>query len=204
MKENLINRIIDKELEMFLRVSNIGGQASCQRETDNFKTMRNRQWEVWPLSGLESYFSDLEKAQLEGRNLLTEKYAYMMESTMPLEYEKIKDQIPTISPLKLNLIEDILKIQLKWKEDLLIKYPNLSLKGRPLYKREDSPNSTSFETYMKGELKTYSVNTLKIYLKHLIKEKSEGINEAELILENTVKYKGYKSLNDANESLRPK
>ena len=202
MKNSLINIIISRELDMFLKVSNIGGQAPCQKESDNFKTMRRIQWEVWPDKALDSYLSDLENAISEGRNLLTEKYAYMMESTLPEEYNEIKDRLPALSSQKLDLIEDILQIHITWKEDLIRDYPYLSQRGRPLYTSQDTPNSTSIETYMRGELKTYSLKTLKLYYNHVLEEKSKEVNEAKIVLENTVKNNGYKTLEEANENIK--
>ncbi len=164
--------------------------------------MRGIQWEVWPDKALDSYLSDLENAISEGRNLLTEKYAYMMESTLPEEYDKIKERLPALSSQKLDLIEDILQIHITWKEDLIRDYPYLSQRGRPLYTSQDTPNSTSIETYMRGELKTYSLKTLKLYYNHVLEEKSKDINEAKIVLENTVKNSGYKTLEEANENIK--
>ena len=202
MKNSLINIIISRELDMFLKVSNIGGQAPCQKESANFTTMRRIQWEVWPDKALDSYLSDLENAISEGRNLLTEKYAYMMESTLPEEYNEIKDRLPALSSQKLDLIENILQIHITWKEDLIRDYPYLSQRGRPLYTSQDTPNSTSIETYMRGELKTYSLKTLKLYYNHVLEEKSKEVNEAKIVLENTVKNNGYKTLEEANENIK--
>jgi len=43
------------------------------------------------------------------------------------------------------------------------KYPKLTSKGRPLNSKYDTPNYTSIETYLKGELSSYSIKTLKLY-----------------------------------------
>ena len=41
---------------------------------------------------------------------------------------------------------------------------SLAAVRRPLYSSEDGPNVVSIETYMVGELKTYSTNTLALLL----------------------------------------
>ena len=39
---------------------------------------------------LESYYDDIEQAEAQERNLIMEKYAYMMEETDPVYFLSIK------------------------------------------------------------------------------------------------------------------
>lgn len=64
----------------------VGGPASCQMRPDTFKIMRKSQAATWSDELLASYLEDLKTATREGRNIMTEKYARMMESTFPEEY----------------------------------------------------------------------------------------------------------------------
>ena len=93
MKEELIDKIIEEEWKQFDKVNNEGGRASCQDNLTTFRIMRKSQFDNWNEMMLESYCRDVKKAAAEGWNLLTEKYARMMESTDPEGYEKLKDQI---------------------------------------------------------------------------------------------------------------
>lgn len=204
MKKELINKIVAKEWEMFQNVTNQGGRASCQENPDTFEIMRSSQWETWPVEALESYLDDMEKAEQDGRNLLTEKYARMMHSTAPLEYAGFQDQLPHLDQEVSQLIEDIIKIHLSWEEDLMVSYPYLCQRGRPIYTREDTPHTTSIETYLRGELGTYSKKTLTLYYQHILKkmEKSDNYSGSKRILENTVKRYGFNSLEEANEKVK--
>ena len=79
MTRELIENIVDREWSMFDRVRNEGGRASCQNDPATFRIMRTSQFMTWPEDLLRSYLADLEAADRVGRNLLTEKYAFMME-----------------------------------------------------------------------------------------------------------------------------
>lgn len=202
-KEEIITKIIVIEWEMFQDVPNIGGRASCQDEKQTFEIMRMSQAISWPEAALESYLDDLIEAQKQQRNLMTEKYARMMQSTSPAEFARIEHLLPSISLEALSLIEKIAAIVLVWEEELSGKYPRLMGQGRPIRKTGDTHFVTSLETYLKGELATYSLKTLELYYEHLLKEQSENINGSEITLVQTIKQYGYQSLEEANEKLRP-
>ncbi|GAB6171682.1 DUF4125 family protein [Paradesulfitobacterium aromaticivorans] len=204
-KEALIAKIIDLEWNMFHKVSNIGGKASCQENPETFKIMRYSQAISWAEDALESYLTDLSEAQENKRNLLTEKYARMMKSTSPWEYyDRIEHQLPALEPETLQLIDNIVKIVLEWEEELSAKYPNLVERGRPIHSTEDSQFVTSIETYLRGELATYSLTTLELYYKNVLKQKSENINSSEITLNSMVKQYGFNSLEEANEKIKTK
>lgn len=200
-KEQLISRIIDIEWESFHNVPNIGGPAACQEDRKTFEINRFAQAISWSESVLESYMNDLLEARNNKRNLMTEKYGRMMEFTSPEEYAQIQHMLPPLAPDVPPLIDNILKIELKWQGELQDKYPNIIKKGRPLYSFEDTRYQTSFETYLRGELSTYSLKTLKLYYENIVEQKSKDINGGELTLENMVKSYGFNSAKEANESL---
>lgn len=200
-QEELINKIIDAEWEMFHNVDNIGGPASCQQDQMTFRINRFAQAVSWSESMLESYLNDLAEAKNSGRNLMAEKYGRMMESTLPQEYAKIKSLLPRLASEVPIMIEEIVGIILKWEEVLLEKYPNILQRGRPIYTTGDTPDVTSIETYLRGELATYSLRTLRIYHENILKQKSERINASELTLEYMMKSYGFKSAREANEKL---
>lgn len=198
--EDLIKKIVLLEWAEFQQVNNRGGRASCQDDWENFEISRRSQYRAWSNELLESYFKDLETAKSNGRNLLAEKYARMMESTIPKEYEELKRTLPVISPEMKKLIEIIIRIQLKWTEELAKKYPNLSGKGRSIYSHEDREDVTSFETYLRGELETYSKETIDLYYEYVQRLEYQEKNLNIMIMENTVYAYGYDSLETAEKA----
>ena len=202
-KMDLINKILKIEWNEFTNVQNVGGKASCQEDPATFNIMRTSQFVSWSAAALESYLNDLLEAKANGRNLLTEKYALMMKSTAPSEYARIEHLLPRLDPEVTLLIDKITEIEIRWQEDMLKKFPHVTERGRPLYSYQDNCFATSFETYLRGELATYSRRTLELYYENRINQNSQKINGAEITLEYTVKQYGYQSLNDANERTGP-
>ena len=99
-KEEIIAKIIAIEWKMFQDVPNIGGTAPCQEERQTFEIMRLSQAASWSEEALASYLDDLTEALKQERNLMTEKYARMMESTSPAEYARIEHLVPSCKSLK--------------------------------------------------------------------------------------------------------
>ena len=201
MKEQLVAQIVAIEWIMFDKVLNISGRASCQDDYPTFSIMRNSQFMAWDVPSLKSYLSDLHAAQLEGRNLLSEKYGHMMKYTSPSEYQLISNSLPPLSLEDIRQIDRIVDLFLVWTEEAAKAYPRLYAKGRPIHTYEDTRHATSIETYLRGELSTYSSRTLQIYCNFLLDLKSKNINHPLLILENTVKSYGYSSLSQAEQRL---
>ena len=202
VKEDLIAKIVKVEWKMFAEVPNIGGKAACQEDYNTFEINRSSQAMSWSEATLNSYLSDLIEAEKNGRNLLAEKYARMMQSTSPSEYAAIKHLLPPLDTEINALIDKIVEIVLEWEEILLNKYPYILKRGRPLRSEDDTPDATSVETYLRGELATYSLGTLRLYYENVLWQKSENINGAELTLHHTVKCYGFRSLEEANEKLK--
>ena len=189
-KEDLITNIVDTEWKMFKNVPNIGGTAPCQEDYKTFEINRFSQAMSWSEATLESYLGDLVEAEKNGRNLLTEKYGRMMKSTSPLEYACIEHLIPPLATNVPPLIDQIVEIVLEWEEELSEKYPHIVKRGRPLRSSADTPFATSLETYLRGELATYSPKTLRRYYKNVLKQKSENKNGSEITLNYMMKRYG--------------
>jgi len=145
---------------------------------------------------------ELTKAEMAGRNLITEKYGYMMERTSPAEFAAIRGQLPARVPEKDALIDQICAQQTDWQEQLAERYPKLTGRGRSIRRAEDTPVNTSFETYMWGELATYSVRTIQIYADYVEEVRKEGKSIPEMVLLNTVKQYGFDSLDAAEARMR--
>ncbi|GAB6194563.1 hypothetical protein JCM39068_43190 [Desulfocastanea catecholica] len=156
----------------------------------------------WSESTLESYLGDLKNAESYGRNMITEKYARMMAFTSPDEYRELKNHLPPVEPGVAAIIEEVIEQVLVWEEALIERYPYVCKRCRPLYSQEDNINVTSLETYLRGELLTFSLKTIKLYQQDIKSYAAENANMSELILEETLKKYGFDSLVAANERLK--
>ncbi len=201
MKNDFINRIVALEWDMFKTVYSLGGRAACQDNSKIFNIMRSAQMNAWSEDALESYLDDLLDAERQGRNLLTEKYARMMEFTDPEEYARLEHMLPAIDPDNMFLIDKITEIHMAWTKEVTEKFPYVRQNGRPAATESDTNYITSVETYLRGELATYSGKTLALYYQNLVAQKEANINGAQIVLEFMVKKHGYTSLEDANEKL---
>ena len=200
-KRELVCHIVSAEWTMFDKVHNCGGRACCQDDWGTFEIMRGSQMEAWPEDLLNSYLKDLREAAAEERNLLCEKYAYMMERTYPEEYEVMRNRLPVPSLEKIWLTEWICDAMIVWQEETAVCYPELIRRGRPIRGQEDRPGTVSFETYLRGELLTYSVETLRAYAAYIEKLKKADENICTKILKNMVCHYGYEDLSTAEEAV---
>ncbi|MCR5000673.1 MAG: DUF4125 family protein [Lachnospiraceae bacterium] len=191
-----VNELIMLEWQAFDKVENEGGRASCQDDWETFSIMRWAQYETWTDEMLESYIDDFYTANEQGWNLVTEKYARMEESTCPEEYARIKDSLPPVSDKKLAIVEQIAGIQVDWMEEFARNYPKAAANARSIRSNTDTAANTSYETYLKGELLTYSDRTLALYGQFIVKLAGNGKNLAAMIMENTAGAYGYESLED--------
>ncbi|MDO4287489.1 MAG: DUF4125 family protein [Eubacteriales bacterium] len=198
----IVKQIVEMEWKLFDQVQNIGGRASCQDDRQTFFLMRSSQLMAWNTTMQESYYYDLLQAHRDNRNLLSEKYAYMMERTNPEEFATIRNRIPKRSAEKDAMIDCICKMHVAWQEELLEKYPMLAGQGRPIRKEEDTPTITSFETYLWGELATYSFQTIRLYAEYAERMNKKGNNLGEIVLNYTVAQYGYISLAEAEKAIR--
>ena len=66
-----------------------------------------------------------------------------------------------------------------------------------IHRAQDGVYSTSFETYLWGELESYSIETVRLYSEYVNALKAEGRNLNEMILANMVSQYGYSSLEAA-------
>lgn len=199
---DLIEKIISIEWNMFQKVHNIGGRASCQDDWKTFYIMRGSQFTCWTDKMKELYLAHLEKAEKECRNLVMEKYGRMMEYTDPEYYEKeIKPYVPVISIHSMKKIEEIMSILLPWEKEFAEKYPKIASAGRPTIDEGDGGGLTSLEIYEKGELCTYSEALLDAYLGHIKNLKSEGKSISSMEREIIVSMYGYADIDSAEAAI---
>lgn len=200
-KEKVINEILEREWIFFSSANNKGGKADCQSNKLEFIVMRKSQWETFPQHILESYLEDLKVANENGINIVVEKYARMMEYSVPDEYEAIKGFLSEIPKEKKEIADKIVELYLDWEKEVVEKYPKLTSHGRPMYSKDDTPFVTSIETYLRGEVYSYSEKTVKLYYDYIKQCILENRNLAMENIKNIVIQKGFYSLEEAEKSL---
>ncbi len=182
MNASLIDKILEIELKMFLSV-NTFQKYSCQEDPDSFKRIRKAQFQSWSEKTLGSYLHDLEDAEKKDINLMNYKYGQMDNLIPPINNNPI--------------IDKIVEIQYQWQISMFKKYPNLMSGARPVSSNDDAEYKTSFETYLKGELTTYSDTTLEYLYHDMLEMQINDHNMSEIIYEKMVVGLGYDSLDDA-------
>ena len=80
-------------------------------------------------------------------------------------------------------------------------YPQLSGQARIVHTAEDTAEDISFETYLRGELKTYSMETLVRYGQLVAAYAGNGKNMVEEIIARTVRLYGYSDMRQAENAV---
>lgn len=199
--DEIINKIVSAEWDMFTAVNEGEERASCQEDRATFEGMRTAQFSQWSSGAACSYLEDLEEARRAGRNLVEEKYIHMMKTTEPSRYAALLPRVNAPGGEALALAQEVSGLLLEQTRLLFEDYPYVSGQGRPLYSAFDYAG-TSVETYQFGELLTYSVKTLAGLREHINALAAEGRSLAREILEATVKYYGYASLDAAEAAMK--
>ena len=195
--EELTMMIAKAEFAAFDKVQNEGGRASCQNDWPTFGIMRRSQYLTWNRTMLLQYLYDFERETKLGHNLITEKYGRMMESTAPERYAEIKDNFPEHTEEQKAIIEEICRIQVGWMEEFASEYPLLAGQARTVHTYDDKSFDTSYETYLRGEIGTYSDKMLQLYTQFIVELAKNGLNLAKMTMENSCRLYGYKSLEEA-------
>ncbi|MCR4654721.1 MAG: DUF4125 family protein [Lachnospiraceae bacterium] len=191
--------IAKAEFKEFDKVKNVGGRAECQNNWPTFSIMRRSQYLTWTRTMLLQYLYDFKREARLGHNLITEKYGRMMESTAPEEYDEIRDSFTELPEDKKAIIEAVVGMQVGWMEAFSERYPKLAANARSIRTSQDNLYNTSYETYLRGELSTYSDKMLELYARFIAEHAKEGKNLAFEIMENNVKLYGYRDLDTAEE-----
>ena len=200
-RELMLEQIIEKEWQAFTTAPNQGGRAPCQDDPETFFIMRRSQYMTWDDALLESWLADICAAEQAGWNVMTEKYARMEESLDPARYDEIRHMLPQRSDTHRAVAEQIVQIQVGWMEAFAAEYPKFAGRARNIHTAEDTRFATSYETYLRAELGTYSDNTLMLYGRLVVSLYRDGKNLARMIMENTAKLYGYADLDAAEKAI---
>lgn len=190
-KNKIIDQIIILEWKMLISVMALDDPDGCRENPETFEKMRRSQHLIWSEDTLASYLKDLQYAEENGINLIAERYAHMMEFTNPQEFILVEGDLTPIDPKANMKIKEIVEIFDDWNDELDARYKYIRATGRP---KSENDGWTSVATYLEGELKTYSYQTLLRCKKDVENAKAHGINLGEKILENTARFYGFASL----------
>jgi hypothetical protein len=186
-KDRIINAILEIELEMFLTV-NPTPTNSCQEYPESFKLHRRAQFAPWSEEALGSYLDDLHQAQTVGDNLMRRKYARMQGLLPPAVGNRV--------------FEEIVRLKMDWQRAMFRTYPAVMSGARPLTDESAQAQMTSFETYARGELETYSERTLGLLHRDLLAMQARGESLSEMVYDYLVRASGYASLEAAERKLK--
>lgn len=183
-KDALMERVLDLEWEMFVRVKS-DHPASCQSAPDKFRAIRGSVFATWTADMLAAYLVQLLEAKVQGRNLLTEKYARMDNLIPPLTED--------------TLIDDIDDISVYWQFELQKMFPALC---RCCCREvNDSADGSNFSVYFRGELETYGERTLELYYQNVLSAYEQNRNLTAEALLGLVQKSGYRDLEHAESCL---
>ena len=108
----------------------------------------------------------------------------------------------SLAPEKKEIIERIVALQVAWMEEFAAEYPYLAGNARRIHSYEDNDWDTSYETYLRGEISTYSDKMLELYGRYIAAHGTAGQNLAREIMTHSVRMYGYENLEDAEEGQR--
>lgn len=185
-KDNIIEAILEIELRMFLSVNPVQ-TSGCQEYPESFKLHRRSQFLPWSEEALGGYLEDLSEAEERGENLMRRKYARMQGLLPPIEDNPV--------------IEEIIRLKMDWQRAMFRDYPAVMSGARPLTDENTQAQMTSFETYARGEIETYSERTLGLLHRDLLAMQARGESLSEKVYDHLVRASGYASLEEAEKKL---
>ena len=90
----------------------------------------------------------------------------------------------------------------KRMEEFAKKYPHMAENARSVRTAEDNLYNTSYETYLRGEISTYSDKMLELYGRYVVEYASGGHNLAYEIMSNSARMYGYRDVDAAERSMK--
>jgi hypothetical protein len=89
-----------------------------------------------------------------------------------------------------------------WQRAMFRDYPAVMAGARPLTAESTRAQITSFETYARGELETYSERTLGLLHRDLLEIQARGESLSEKVYDYLLRASGYASLKDTEMKLK--
>lgn len=95
----------------------------------------------------------------------------------------------------------VISTMVRWTEEFYGRFPKIAGRSRYIHTSEDSIYETSSETYLRGELGTYSDETFSLYEKFVEEMKRQNINLVYCVSDNMARLYGYESVEDMEQKL---
>lgn len=187
-----VQELLDLEWQLFDEAPLAGRRTARPGERELFAITHSSELASWTPELRASWRQDLLNAQAEGRNLINEKYIYMLKRTDSERYDTLKHTLPAASMEKLWLVDWICQAQTAWQENLEERYPYLMQSMETVYEDADGPSF--HETALRSGLMACSVNTLRLYASQIERSQKAGGNLREDVLRNMAGQLGYPSL----------
>lgn len=176
-----LEEILNLEWNFFDKVKHLNGRAYCQDDSYMFIVMRLAQHLLFSYETRFSILNDYKKMKVTGVNPIEGKYARMMKYTDEELYKEFLDKLPDISPIKRQIIIDIIQIFEKNLNELEEKLPVTIKKSRP---KENKDKAISSLSYFYAELTFFSYKTLRLMKEDVKTMANPGC--VEQIFQNTV------------------
>ena len=159
------------------------------------------------IRGSESWLSvgKIEKgwSSDEKYHVRTQDGRYLqLRISAPERYAELADILPKRSKERIQMQEEMIAQQIRWEEDFAAKFPGVASAGRVIHTSEDTPWDTSIETYARGEISTYSDQTVGLLKKLYDQMAADHENLSEKTLRNMTALYGYESLEEAEKQQR--
>ncbi len=150
-------KILEVEWKFFTNVIGIEGKAECQKNEILFFINRLAQLVIFSLNTKVLILNDYEKLKNQEMNPFVLKYAWMMKYT---DYERFIEfkELPYISPVKSNLLEEISDIFKRDYNSINTQYPLTFSHFRP---EITEGKNISGVGYLESEFSVFSYRTLK-------------------------------------------
>ncbi|WP_321530443.1 DUF4125 family protein [uncultured Desulfuromonas sp.] len=180
----LIERIVKRELEMFLTMP-ARHQHLCHEDSESFKQHRRARFICWSLRTLASYLQDLDTSHHAGINLMTVKYAHM-EKLIPRHNDTA-------------LVDALLTALCRWEEECAECYPHFMAQGRAPFVNGGQAQLVPFEISLRGELESYSLQTLKLLWRDVLRLQQRGENLSKKTYQYLIEQWGLDSIEHLEE-----
>jgi hypothetical protein len=178
---DIIDKILAIELGMILNLPSTW-KSFYQEHPEKFKLSRRAHFIPWSQETLASYLHDLETALCNGVNLIS------------LRLDNAHQ------PQNRNTIVDVIVAhQCLWQREVIRRYPAMMNGKRIMATAGESPFINSYESYLKGELETYSDKTIELLHRDILDKHAQGINMAEETYTYLIQELGFESLAEAEE-----
>ena len=199
--EELINEIIALEWAFFDKVQNEGGRAPCQDDFRTFCAMRASQYEAWDEATLSSWRGDLTAARARRAQPARREVRLHDVHRRAGGKPSARRAAPARNGRETRARARRRKKTRAAERSLRRALPARRLARASAAQRRGRRGRTSIETYQLGELLTYSEKTLRLLAARIAELEAAGVSYAELIIENGLKRRGFRGLDDAEKFL---